>query len=148
MHSTNHAILPLSWDKSASASCPPKTKNVGQSNSVCVTARNVEDGSLHIHHATLVVGADGMNSKVRQCLATSSSTIWNSHKGFSPKSFSPSDGPPPPPICGSRCCSSRRSSRFRMVRASLQLKRRARTFTRCAPLTRVRGTTSRWDCCP
>ena len=65
------------------------TKNVGQSNSVCVTARNVEDGSLHIHHATLVVGADGMNSKVRQCLATSSSTIWNSHKGFSPKKFEP-----------------------------------------------------------
>ena len=60
------------------------TRKVNANNVVIVTAKDV-DGSLKLHQATLVVGADGMNSKVRQCIATSPTNIWEG--GLDPKKF-------------------------------------------------------------
>ena len=64
------------------------TKKAGQENVVCVTARNVKTGALKLHQAKLVVGADGMNSKVRNCLATAPTNIWQASGGkFQPNKF-------------------------------------------------------------
>lgn len=62
------------------------TNNAHKNNFVCVTAKN-KNGELNLHQATLVVGADGMNSKVRHCLAKSPSNVWQSYKGFKPNKF-------------------------------------------------------------
>lgn len=67
----------------------PTNEKDGQHNSVCVTTRNSKNGTMKLHKGKFVVGADGMNSKVRQCIATAPTSIWNSHKGFSPKKFMP-----------------------------------------------------------
>lgn len=61
------------------------TNQVGQ-NVVCVKSRN-SDGSLSMHQATLCIGADGMDSKVRQCLAAAPTNLWQSHRGFDPRKF-------------------------------------------------------------
>eukprot|EP00580_Thalassiosira_gravida_P007477 CAMPEP_0201635820 /NCGR_PEP_ID=MMETSP0493-20130528/8207_1 /ASSEMBLY_ACC=CAM_ASM_000838 /TAXON_ID=420259 /ORGANISM="Thalassiosira gravida, Strain GMp14c1" /LENGTH=586 /DNA_ID=CAMNT_0048107831 /DNA_START=109 /DNA_END=1869 /DNA_ORIENTATION=+ len=65
------------------------TREDGQSKCIRVKARNVEDGSVTLHQAALVVGADGMNSKVRQCLADADpSTAENGwQRNFNPKNF-------------------------------------------------------------
>ena len=62
------------------------TKRTGR-NYVCVTAKDSEDGSIKLHQATLVVGADGMKSRVRQCLAAAPKNLWDSHRGFKPDKF-------------------------------------------------------------
>ena len=62
------------------------TKKTGR-NYVCVTTKNSKDGSIKLHQATLVVGADGMKSRVRQCLATAPTNRWDSYRGFKPEKF-------------------------------------------------------------
>ena len=70
---------------------PTKRVSAGQ-NVACVKVRNAKDGSLKLLEAKLVVGADGMNSKVRECLGRAPNTLWrqssSSTKGtFNPKKF-------------------------------------------------------------
>lgn len=59
------------------------------SSCVVVTAKDVSTGKDTKHAATLVVGADGMNSRVRECLATKDSDAFSHWSNFNPKKFLP-----------------------------------------------------------
>jgi len=61
----------------------------GTSSCVAVTTRDVSTGEDTMHEATLVVGADGMNSRVRECLATEDADAFKGWSNFNPKKFVP-----------------------------------------------------------
>ena len=57
------------------------------SSCVVVTTKDVSSGESASHEASLVVGADGMNSRVRECLATKDADAFEGWSNFNARKF-------------------------------------------------------------